>query len=61
LLARLYDDVTAQKSKPHAWSLRGIPDVGVYKDLHGFLKEWPHTSSAPKVMDGKLYIAIAKN
>ena len=61
LLARVYDDIKYQKAKRIAWSLRGIPEIGFYKALHGFLKQWPKTSSESKVALGTFYIGIDKH
>ena len=61
LLAGVYDDIKAKKAEPIAWSLRGIPEIGFYKALHGFLKRWPKTISESKVALGTFYIGIDKH
>ena len=61
LLTKVYDEIKAKKKGSIAWSLKGIPEVGFYKDLHSFLKHWVKTCSASIVELGKFYIAIAKN
>ena len=38
------------------WSLKEIPTVGFYRELHNYLKTWPPSSSATKCMIGKFYI-----
>ena len=61
LLTKVYDEIKAKKKGSIAWSLKGIPEVGFYKDLHSFLKHWVKTCSASIVELGKFYIAIDKN
>ena len=40
------------------WSLKEIPTIGFYRELHSFLKKWPPSSSATKTMIGKFYIQL---
>jgi hypothetical protein len=59
LLAKVFDQV--QNNESPSWHLRGIPDYGFYKDLHQFLKKWPHTRNSSKVSIGKFYSVIDLN
>ena len=41
-----------------SWSLRGIPNVDFYRNLHYFLKKWSKTQSLTKTSIGKFYLAV---
>ena len=56
LLTKVYDEIQAKKKGSFPWSLKGIPEIGFYKDLHDILKHWPKTCSAPIV---ELYILLS--
>lgn len=43
------------------WSLKGIPNVDFYQDLHCFLRKWCKTRQATKVAVGRFYIAVDIN
>ena len=43
------------------WSLKGIPEIGFYQELHPFLKKWSVTCGTTKQAIGKFYIAIDQN
>ena len=60
LLTKVYVEIKAKKKGSIPWSLKGIPEIGFYKDLHDILKHWPKTCLAPIAELGKLYIAINK-
>ena len=61
LLTKVYVEIKAKKKGSIPWSLKGIPEIGFYKDLHDTLKHWPKTCLAPIAELGKSYIAINKN
>ena len=43
------------------WSLKGIPEIGFYQELHPFLKKWSVTCGTTKQAIGKFYIAKDQN
>lgn len=43
------------------WSLKGIPEIKFYRQLHPFLKKWPVSYRTSKQAIGKLYCAIDPN
>ena len=40
------------------WSLKEIPTVGFYRELHNFLRKWPQSCCLTKITIGKFYICI---
>ena len=51
-----------QDGKEHLqWTLKGIPEIGFYQELHQFLKRWSVTRGKTKQAVGKFYIAIDQN
>ena len=40
------------------WSLKEIPTVGFYRELHNLLKKWPLSQSVTKTAIGKFYTCI---
>lgn len=40
------------------WSLKEIPTVGFYRELHNFLRKWPSSRSLTKVVIGRYYTCI---
>ena len=51
-----------QDGKEHLqWTLKCIPEIGFYQELHQFLKRWSVTRGETKQAIGKFYIAIDQN
>ena len=40
------------------WSLKEVPTVGFYRELHNFLRKWPLSRSMTKVAIGRFYTCI---
>lgn len=60
LLSSIVYQVLTEKH-PLKWSLKGIPDIGLYQQLHPFLKKWSVTRDLTKISIGRFYIAIDSN
>ena len=43
------------------WSLKGVPEIGFYQQLHPFLKKWSVTRGTTKQAIGRFYIVIDQN
>ena len=61
LLAKVFHYVQAQKKGSLPWSVRGVPSMLFYQQLHRYMKKWPLSSSSTKTAIGKFYISIDKN
>ena len=45
LLAKVFHYVQAQKKGSLPWSVRGVPSMLFYQQLHRYMKKWPLSSS----------------
>ena len=61
LLEQLWAQVQSSEHTDLDWSLKGIPNVDFYQDLHHFMRKWPKTRQATKMAVGCFYIAIDAN
>lgn len=61
LLDQVWTQVRSHKKVSLKWSLKGVPNVDFYQDLHPFLKKWPKTCQTTKMTIGHFYIAIDVN
>ena len=61
LLEQLWAQVQSSEHTHLDWSLKGIPNVDFYQDLHHFMRMWPKTRQATKMAVGCFYIAIDAN
>ena len=47
--------------EPLKWYLKGVGEVGFYRELHPFLKKWSVSCGSSKITIGRFYIAIDSN
>ena len=60
ILTSTFRRVLDGKEHP-CWSLKGIPEIRFYQELHPFLKKWPVTCGTTKQAIGRFYIAVDQN
>ncbi len=61
LLEEVWTQVQISETTTLKWSLKGIPNVDFYQDLHCFLRKWCKSRQATKFGVGRFYIAIDMN